>query len=128
MQHGGDDLGFWRWVATAAVGLLTGAVGWAWASRGVLEDLRAADRKAVDDVKAIKVAMAACQATFIGSMIDKKQGEEALKHAEQMAEIRTNMAVMVAMQGEMKEDIKDIFARLNRRSDDRKCGDERRDG
>lgn len=42
--------------------------------------------------------------------------ESSLKHSEQMGEIRSNIATIVALNGEMQKDVEGIYNRLNRRS------------
>jgi hypothetical protein len=44
--------------------------------------------------------------------------ESSLRHLEQMGEIRSNIATIVALNGEMQKDVEGIYKRLNRRSSD----------
>ena len=93
------EAGGWiQWAVSLALGLIGGA----WAARGMLatmqKDIAVHDTR----IKALE--------------IDR----------EIIREMASQLAVVAALQGEMRDDVKEIFDRLNRRADDRQTGEERR--
>lgn len=101
MQPEGDWK-FWQVVGSCVLSAVGGLIGGAWASRGVLDSLREADKDL------------------------SKRVEHLEKHLDALAKMSINLAVLAALQTEMKEDIKAIFDRLNRRAEDLPHEKERR--
>jgi len=106
MIHPEENWGFWQWVLGGLVSVGSGLIGGAWISRGVLEKI-----KQTGDNHEMRILA-----------IEKNCGE----NCKVLAQIATNLAVMIALQAEMKDDIKEVFDRLNRRGDDRRNDEERR--
>ena len=102
MSAAGEDWKFWQWVIGGLISVVSGLIGGAWISRGVLEGLR---HSAVDHER--RLAIIEQQMTALSSMA-------------------TNLAVLTAMHSEMKDDIKEIFKRCNRRYHDEPVGKDRR--
>lgn len=69
-----------------------------------LETIKAAQKQIVADLQ-----------KEILTVVQQAMSTAALQHSEQSIEIRTNIAVIQALIGEMQEDIKAIFERLERR-------------
>lgn len=117
MQPEGDWR-FWQWVGTGLVALLAWVVGRSWNARGVLEALRQADSAIILRVTSLETLQAQCRSGLrdeIKGAVQQAFDQQALRHAEQMGEIRTDLAVIVALGAETKDDLKEIFSRLNRR-------------
>ena len=81
---------------------VSGLIGGAWVSRGVLEGLRQAD-------------------TALALRVTHLE-----KQLEALASMSISLAVLTTLQAEMKEDIKAIFGRLDRRESDSPHQEERR--
>jgi len=97
-----SDWKFWQWLLTTALATVGGLIGGAWVSRGVLEELRQKDA-------ALELRLAALEKTM-----------------EAIHSLDRNLAVLAALSGEMKADVKEIFDRLNRRTSDQPHIGERR--
>jgi len=110
--------------------------------RGKMEgDLEAIDKR----LEAIEDAAAAAEAAHAISCRLQKEAileelrrevvgivrlavaESSLRHLEQMGEIRSSIATIVALNGEMQKDVEGIYKRLNRRSSDMPHHCERRE-
>jgi hypothetical protein len=84
----------------------------------VLEALRQADSAIILRVTSLETLQAQCRSGLrdeIKGAVQQAFDQQALRHAEQMGEIRTDLAVIVALGAETKDDLKEIFSRLNRR-------------
>lgn len=97
-----SDWKFWQVIGGFVLSAASGLIGGAWVSRGVLESLRQADT-----ALALRVA-------------------HLEKQLEVLAAMSTSLAVLTALQKEMKEDIKAIFGRLDRRKSAAPHQEERR--
>lgn len=85
----GGEAGDWiRWAMAGAVSFVVGLVGGSWAARGMLDEMR--QKAAVHEVR-----LAALE-------LDR----------ETIREMASNIAVLAALQCEMKDDVKEIFDRL----------------
>lgn len=136
MASTGDDWQFWKWVFGIAGGAIAGLIGGAWTGRGVLAELHQTDHSLDMRVAVLEQNHAQCREDFreeiniaIQSVINHLELQNAaksLQYAEQLGEIKTNLAVIIALSGETKKDIEEIFTRLNRRTHDEPVGDERR--
>lgn len=102
MQGNEGGGGFWEWllgggfwaVLTGAVSVVVGMVGGAWAARGTLAAIE--QKNALQDLR-----------------LDALELDR-----EVIRGMASNIAVLAALQGEMKDDVQAIFERLNRRADD----------
>nr|WP_321465174.1 hypothetical protein [uncultured Desulfobulbus sp.] len=111
MPPTGEELSWWREVL-GAIGAALLAVGtWSFiAGRKTrefeqqLESLKLAQAQIVTDLR-----------KEILTVVQQSMATAALQQLEQAGEIRTNIAVIQALIGEMQEDIKAIFERLERR-------------
>jgi hypothetical protein len=101
-----EGLGFWQWVAGGIVSVFSGLIGGAWISRGVLEKI-----KQTNDNHEHRICI-----------IERNCAD----NCKVLAQISTNLAVVLALQSEMKADVKEVFDRLNRRADDRRIDEDRR--
>lgn len=85
-----SDWKFWQVVGGCVLSAAGGLIGGAWVSRGVLEGLKQADMALASRVEHLE------------------------KQLEALTSMSTSIAVLAALQSEMKEDIKAIFERLER--------------
>ena len=97
-----SDWIFWQVIVGCVLSAGGGLIGGGWVSRGVLESLRQAD-------------------TALALRVTRLEGQ-----LESLASISISLAVLTALQKEMKEDIKAIFGRLDRRAADTPHQEERR--
>ncbi|MGD9948916.1 MAG: hypothetical protein AB7U29_10610 [Desulfobulbus sp.] len=95
-------MNFWQWLAGGAASFLIGLIGGTWAARGVLDELK------------------------LKNVVQDMRLEALERDREAIRDMATNMAVVAALQVEMKDDVKEIFARLNLRVDDKPHETERR--
>ena len=110
MQGSEGGGGFWSWLLgggfwaalTGAVSVGVGMVGGAWAARGTLAAIE--QKNALQDLRLDAL----------------ERDREALR------DMASNIAVLTALQSEMKDDVQAIFERLNRRADDQPNTKERR--
>lgn len=101
-MQGGEGGGFWEWllgggfwaVLTGAVSVGVGGVGGAWAARGTLAAIE--QKNALQDLR-----------------LDALERDRETLH-----DMASNIAVLTALQSEMKDDVQAISERLNRRADD----------
>jgi len=113
-----NDWRFWQWVGVGALSVLAWVSGRSWKARGLLEALRQADTAILVRVAALETTQVQCRAGLrdeIRSAVQQAFDQQSLRHVEQMGEIKKDLAVLVALGAETKDDIKDIFDRLNRR-------------
>ena len=89
-----SDWKFWQVIGGCVLSAVSGLIGGAWVSRGVLENLRQADTSL-----ALRVA-------------------HLEKQLDALASMSISLAVLTALHAEMEKDIKAIFGRLNRREED----------
>ena len=97
-----SDWKFWQVIVGCVLSAGGGLIGGGWVSRGVLESLRQAD-------------------TALALRVTRLEGQ-----LESLASISISLAVLTALQKEMKEDIKAIFERLDRRESESPHQEERR--
>lgn len=97
-----SDWKFWQVIVGCLLSAGGGLIGGGWVSRGVLESLRQADRDLDGRVTRLE------------------------KQLDALASMSISLAVLTALQKEMKEDIKAIFGRLDRRETDAPHQEERR--
>lgn len=97
-----SDWKFWQVIVGCVLSAGGGLIGGGWVSRGVLESLRQADA-----ALGVRVTNLETQLRSLASM-------------------STSLAVIAALQDEMKDDIKEIKGRLNRRESDAPHQEERR--
>jgi hypothetical protein len=97
-----SDWKFWQVIVGCVLSAGGGLIGGGWVSRGVLESLRQADRDLDGRVTRLE------------------------KQLDALASMSISLAVLTALQKEMKEDIKAIFGRLDRREADAPHQEERR--
>jgi len=98
-----EGFGFWQWVAAGFVSVVSGLIGGAWISRGVLEKLKQTGENHEHRICVIE--------------------RNCSDNCKVLAQISTSLAVLIALQNEMKADIKEVYERLNRRADDRRPED-----
>lgn len=96
------DAGGWWQILCGAGSMVSGSIVGAWVARGTLDGLK--QKNIVQDLR-----------------LDSLERDR-----EVIREMASNLAVLAAIQDEMKDDIKSIFGRLNYRSDDQPHGPERR--
>jgi len=101
-MQGNEGGGFWGWllgggfwaVLTGLVSVVVGMVGGAWAARGTLAAIE--QKNALQDMR-----------------LDTLELDR-----EVIRGMASNIAVLTALQSELKSDVQAIFERLNRRTDD----------
>lgn len=104
MVQSESDWKFWQVIGGCVLSVVSGLIGGAWVSRGVLENLRQAD------------TALALRVTHLEKQLDA------------LASMSISLAVLTTLQTEMKEDIKAIFGRMDRREADAPHHVERRAG
>lgn len=135
------DFSFWKWVGSALVGLISGSALTGWVGRGVLADNSQAHANLASEIASVKTeltgkinAVEAAQRDCpvkmrieFDGLVERVVNRVTMQQAQQMQEIKTDLAVLVALHGEMKQDVEAIFSRLNRREQDlgRPAGDRR---
>lgn len=111
MPPTGEELSWWREVIGAVGGALLAVGTWSFIAgrksrefEQQLDDLKKSQGQIVEDLR-----------KEILAVVQQSMATAALQQLEQAGEIRTNIAVIQALIGEMQEDIKAIFDRLERR-------------
>ena len=111
MDDAGNDWGLWRW-GLGVVGSIIGGTAMAgWIARGKIDDI-------VREQELIKQQQARCQGSIkdeIKSIVQQAVDQHSLLYADHLSAIRTDLAVIAALHGETQQDVKSIFARLDRR-------------
>jgi len=111
MPPTGEEISWWREVLGAICAALIAVATWSFIAgrksrefEQQLESLKSAQEQIVADLR-----------KEILTVVQQSMSTAALQQLEQTGEIRTNIAVIQALIGEMQEDIKAIFERLERR-------------
>lgn len=135
-QPGPDEITLWREILAGIVGVATGAVGFGYLSGQKSRDIDNHETrlKALEDVLARFAANCAGQHKEMLAEIRREtlavvrqhDTEAQLKVAEQLYQLNITSTLTMRMQEEMSKDIEAIFARLNRRREDRPVADSRR--
>ncbi|ADW16368.1 hypothetical protein Despr_0179 [Desulfobulbus propionicus DSM 2032] len=107
----GEEISWWREVLGAISAALIAVATWSFIAgrksrefEQQLESLKSTQEQIVADLR-----------KEILTVVQQSMSTAALQQLEQAGEIRTNIAVIQALIGEMQEDIKAIFERLERR-------------
>jgi hypothetical protein len=111
MAETGGDWDVWRWGLGVLGSILGGTALAGWIARGKIDEI-------VREHELLKQQQVRCQATLkadIESIVQRATDAQSLRYAEQLAAIRTELAVITALHGETQADVKSIFDRLERR-------------
>ena len=113
-----EDWQLWKLIIGAIWSALSGAAVGGWVGRGMVEDVRQKVALSAQRIDALEAEQSKCQSMLkeeIREIVQQVVDRQALARAEQMGEIRTELAVITALHGETQQDVKAIFARLDRR-------------
>lgn len=107
----GEEISWWRETVGAIAGALLAVGTWSFVAgrktrefEQQLEELKKAQGQIVSDLR-----------KEILAVVQQSMSTAALQQSEQTGEIRTNIAVIQALLGEMQDDIREIFKQLDRR-------------
>lgn len=124
-----SDLSFWQWASGVAVAIFGGLVGGGWTARGLLEGLRRDNEAQNVRISALEKRQTECSVQLrqtITETVQQAMDKSDLRNAEQLEAIRQDVAVMKALFGETRDDVREIFNRLNTRQVDLPVHNDRR--
>lgn len=106
-----NDWNLWKWVVGLLGSMLSGAAVGGWIARGMMESIQ-------QRVSTLERDQSRCQATLkedIRSIVQQAVDQQAMRNADHLQAIRTELAVLVALHGETQKDVQSIFERMDRR-------------
>lgn len=98
--------------------MLSGAAFGGWVSRGMLEGIKQQLATVKADVSTLQRDQSRCQATLkddIRQIVQQAIDHQAMRNADHLQAIRTDLAVLVALHGETQKDVQALSDRLDRR-------------
>ena len=111
MSDPANDWGVWKWIVGLIGSMLSGAAVGGWIARGMLESI-------VQRVAVLERDQSRCQATLKGDIkhiVQQAVDQHAMRSADHLQAIRTELAVLVALHGETQKDVQALFERMDRR-------------
>lgn len=113
-----EEWQLWKWVLGLVGSMLSGAAVGGWVGRGLVEAVKQRVSTLEQKVSFIEIEQNKCQSTLkndIKDIVQQAIDRQAIARAEQMGEIRTELAVITALHAETQKDVKALFSRLDRR-------------
>lgn len=111
MPPTGEEISWWREALGAAGAALIAVATWSFIAGRKSRDFE----QQLESIKSAQEQIVADLRKEILTVVQQAMSTAALQHSEQSIDIRTNIAVIQALIGEMQEDIRAIFERLERR-------------
>lgn len=106
-----SDWNLWKLAVGLICSMLSGAAVGGWIARGMMESIQ-------QRVSILERDQTRCQATLkedIRSIVQSAIDQQAMRNADHLQAIRTELAVLVALHGETQKDVQSIFERMDRR-------------
>lgn len=136
----GDDWGFWRWVGTVLISILSGVASGAWIGGRKARDLERNDQdfklwidgqnkrweSQAEVCAKQKAEMLSEMQREICNIVERATSKLIIDHNKELAKIGTSVEVQSMLMGQIQKDVEAIFGRLNRRTDDHDDHGERR--
>jgi hypothetical protein len=117
-MQGNEEWQQWKWILGLFGSMMSGAAVGGWVGRGMVESVKQQVAALRQKVLVIEAEQHKCQSVLkddIKEIVQQAIDRQAIARAEQMGEIRTELAVITALHAETQKDVKALFCRLDRR-------------